>query len=117
MRWSKQVTPNDIYLTGCRAGNPNCPEANGPEAAWAGEVAVLSALTGLHTPALEPGTRRCHPARSLPGVRGLLGGPRRLRDGRDRALGAGVTYAVMLHGVAQHYAYHAGQIALLKKGV
>ena len=23
--------------------------------------------------------------------------------------------AVMLHGTAQHYAYHAGQIALLKK--
>ena len=34
---------------------------------------------------------------------------------RDRPLGAGVTYAVMLHGIAQHHAYHAGQIALLKK--
>ena len=34
---------------------------------------------------------------------------------RDRPLGAGVTYAVMLHGVSQHYAYHAGQIALLRK--
>ena len=31
VRWSKQVTPSDIYLTGCRAGNPNCPEANGPD--------------------------------------------------------------------------------------
>ena len=31
VRWSKQITPNDIYLTGCRAGNPNCPEANGPD--------------------------------------------------------------------------------------
>ena len=31
VRWSKQVTPNDIYLTGCRAGNPNCPDANGPD--------------------------------------------------------------------------------------
>jgi uncharacterized damage-inducible protein DinB len=36
-------------------------------------------------------------------------------DARDRPLGAGVTYAVMLHGIAQHHAYHAGQIALLKK--
>jgi uncharacterized damage-inducible protein DinB len=36
-------------------------------------------------------------------------------DARDRPLGAGVSYAVMLHGVAQHYAYHAGQIALLRK--
>jgi polyvinyl alcohol dehydrogenase (cytochrome) len=31
VRWSTQITPNDIYLTGCRAGNPNCPEANGPD--------------------------------------------------------------------------------------
>lgn len=36
-------------------------------------------------------------------------------DARDRPLGAGVTYAVMLHGLAQHHAYHAGQIALLRK--
>lgn len=34
---------------------------------------------------------------------------------RDRPLGAGVSYAVMLHGLAQHHAYHAGQIALLRK--
>ena len=27
----KQVTPNDVYLTNCRAGNPNCPETNGPD--------------------------------------------------------------------------------------
>lgn len=38
-------------------------------------------------------------------------------DERDRPLGSGVSYAVMLHGVAQHYAYHAGQIALLRKGL
>jgi uncharacterized damage-inducible protein DinB len=38
-------------------------------------------------------------------------------DARDRPLGAGVTYAVMLHGVAQHLAYHAGQIALLRKAL
>jgi uncharacterized damage-inducible protein DinB len=37
-------------------------------------------------------------------------------EARDRPLGAGVTYAVMLHGIAQHHAYHAGQIALLRKG-
>jgi polyvinyl alcohol dehydrogenase (cytochrome) len=29
--WVRQVTPNDVYLTGCRAGNPNCPETNGPD--------------------------------------------------------------------------------------
>jgi uncharacterized damage-inducible protein DinB len=37
-------------------------------------------------------------------------------EARDRPLGAGVSYAVMLHGIAQHYAYHAGQIAILRKG-
>ena len=36
-------------------------------------------------------------------------------DERDRPLGAGVSYTVMLHGLAQHHAYHAGQIALLRK--
>jgi hypothetical protein len=36
-------------------------------------------------------------------------------DERDRPLGAGVSFAVMLHGTAQHYAYHAGQAALLRK--
>jgi polyvinyl alcohol dehydrogenase (cytochrome) len=31
IRWMKQVTANDVFLTGCRAGNPNCPETNGPD--------------------------------------------------------------------------------------
>jgi uncharacterized damage-inducible protein DinB len=34
---------------------------------------------------------------------------------RNRPAGSGVTRYVMLHGLAQHHAYHAGQIALLKK--
>ena len=34
---------------------------------------------------------------------------------RDQPLGSGVPLRVMLHGVAQHDAYHAGQVALLKK--
>jgi hypothetical protein len=34
---------------------------------------------------------------------------------RDQPLGSGVPVRVMLHGVAQHDAYHAGQVALLKK--
>ncbi|HEY2431586.1 MAG TPA: DinB family protein [Vicinamibacterales bacterium] len=36
-------------------------------------------------------------------------------DPRDRSLGAGVTYRELFHGIVQHDAYHAGQIALLKK--
>jgi polyvinyl alcohol dehydrogenase (cytochrome) len=31
IRWMRQVTANDVFLTGCRAGNPNCPETNGPD--------------------------------------------------------------------------------------
>lgn len=33
----------------------------------------------------------------------------------ELAAGGGVTYRVMLHGLAQHDAYHTGQIALLKR--
>ena len=39
------------------------------------------------------------------------------RDARDPATGSGVTNYVLLHGLAQHDAYHAGQIALLVKVV
>jgi uncharacterized damage-inducible protein DinB len=38
-------------------------------------------------------------------------------DPRDRPLGAGVSYYVLLHGIVQHDVYHSGQIALLKKGL
>jgi polyvinyl alcohol dehydrogenase (cytochrome) len=31
IRWMRQATPGDVYLTGCRAGNPNCPATNGPD--------------------------------------------------------------------------------------
>ena len=36
-------------------------------------------------------------------------------DPRNRPLGTGVSYYVLLHGIVQHDAYHAGQIAILKK--
>jgi uncharacterized damage-inducible protein DinB len=35
---------------------------------------------------------------------------------REAGLGSGVTVAVMLHGIVAHDVYHAGQIALLRKG-
>jgi uncharacterized damage-inducible protein DinB len=39
-----------------------------------------------------------------------------LVDGaRDVPLGSGVTHREMLHGLAQHDAYHSGQVALLKR--
>jgi len=33
IRWTRQATPNDTFLIGCRAGseNPNCPNPNGPD--------------------------------------------------------------------------------------
>lgn len=42
----------------------------------------------------------------------LVGGPE-----RDAPTGSGVSYAGMLHGLAQHNAYHGGQIAMLKKAL
>jgi hypothetical protein len=36
-------------------------------------------------------------------------------DLRNRPLGTGVSYYELLHGIVQHDAYHAGQIAILKK--
>jgi uncharacterized damage-inducible protein DinB len=38
-------------------------------------------------------------------------------DARMRELGVGVTYYELLHGIVQHDVYHAGQIAILKKGL
>jgi uncharacterized damage-inducible protein DinB len=38
-------------------------------------------------------------------------------DTRDPALGTGVSFYELLHGVVQHDVYHSGQIALLKKAV
>jgi len=54
----------------------------------------------------------------------LVAALRRMREGGldepvgrppDRALGTGDSYYVMLHGVAQHDAYHLGQVSLLKR--
>ncbi|MGM9477955.1 DinB family protein [Pedobacter sp. GSP4] len=38
-----------------------------------------------------------------------------VKDERNPALGTGVTNAELLSGLAQHHAYHSGQIALLSK--
>ncbi len=36
---------------------------------------------------------------------------------RDRVLGAGVSHGTMLLGLAQHAAYHGGQVAILKRAL
>jgi hypothetical protein len=41
----------------------------------------------------------------------------RIGGERNLTLGIGVTWEAMIHGVAQHDAYHAGQIALIRKGL
>jgi hypothetical protein len=71
------------------------------EEAWSAAVASLAAAHGelLSVVASFPESRLDEP----------------VGDSRNPALGAGVSYAVMLHGLAQHHAYHAGQIALLRK--
>jgi uncharacterized damage-inducible protein DinB len=39
----------------------------------------------------------------------------RVGDTRDPAAGTGVSHGVMIVGLATHYAYHAGQIAMLRQ--
>jgi polyvinyl alcohol dehydrogenase (cytochrome) len=45
IRWTRQVTPGDIYVTGCRAGNPNCPGAVGPDFDF-GSPPILATIAG-----------------------------------------------------------------------
>ena len=40
-----------------------------------------------------------------------------LGDARDRPLGSGVTFYVLLHGVVQHCVAHTAQISLLRKAL
>ena len=80
-----------------------------PRPPAAGDVAWASALAGLETATTEVlAALSTFPAGRL---------PERAGDARDPALGSGVTWNAMLHGLAQHDAYHGGQIALLKKAL
>lgn len=47
IEWMKQVTPKDVYITGCRPGstNPNCPENGGPDHDF-GNSPILAAVNG-----------------------------------------------------------------------
>jgi polyvinyl alcohol dehydrogenase (cytochrome) len=45
IRWMRQVTPNDVYVTGCSSGNPNCPEAPGPDVDF-GSPPMLARVNG-----------------------------------------------------------------------
>jgi uncharacterized damage-inducible protein DinB len=91
-----------------REGNPGPPaEGDWPAVGATSVEAWRAAVDGLSAAHAEV-------AAAVSGLReGQLdervGGP------RDAPLGTGVTYREMLHGLAQHDAYHSGQIALLKR--
>ena len=91
-----------------REGNPRTPtERDWPEPPPASEAAWREALASLD---------RAH-RELVAAVRGST--PTRLDERTgvtdDPMAGGGATYRVMLHGLAQHDAYHTGQIALLKR--
>ena len=45
IKWTKQVTPKDVFMGGCRPGtnSPSCPEENGPDFDF-GQPAILTKL-------------------------------------------------------------------------
>jgi uncharacterized damage-inducible protein DinB len=100
--WKNEVRRR---LSGAPAGEPeggDWPEVGEPsDAKWAQAIRALdqahadlaAAIGGLSESRLYDATN----------------------DPRDRPLGAGVPYYVLLHGIVQHDVYHAGQIAILKK--
>lgn len=92
-----------------REGNPRMPvEGDYPAPpVWPSETAWHAAVASLddaHADLLA----------SVVGVgNGGLDAP--IGQTRDAPLGTGVTRRATLHGLAQHDAYHSGQIAILKK--
>jgi polyvinyl alcohol dehydrogenase (cytochrome) len=46
VRWTRQVTPGDVYVSNCRAGNPNCPEVNGPDVDFGSPPMLARAASG-----------------------------------------------------------------------
>lgn len=83
-------------------GWPAAPSGEGAaEAAWRGALEDLAATQRE----LLDAVRALDPAK--------LHAP--VKDARDQHMGTGKSHAAMLHGLAQHDAYHTGQIALLKK--
>jgi hypothetical protein len=98
--WTREV---ERRLGGALAGEP--PEGDWPpvgdtsDAAWA---AALDALASANRSLVDAVARQ-------PDARWT----ERVGDQRDPAAGTGVSYGVMIVGLATHHAYHAGQIALL----
>ena len=102
--WTNEVRAR---LAGAKAGVPK--EGDWPTGVAADERAWSEALAALD---------RANEALVL-GVREASDDAlsRRVNDTRDAALGTGVTMAAMLAGLAQHDAYHTGQIQLLRRAL
>lgn len=102
--WTREVRRRVLTGVSREPEDGDWPEAGDiGAAAWAAAVAALEAAN-----------------RELVDAVSALGADRideTLGDARDRPLGSGVSYAVLLHGLAQHHAYHAGQIAILRKAL
>jgi uncharacterized damage-inducible protein DinB len=102
--WTREVTRR------LRVGSAQDPEAGDwpdrPVATEADWAAVVAAFDAANEALVE----------AIPGL-GEATLDERIGDVRDRALGSGVSRYVTLHGLAQHHAYHAGQIALLKRAL
>ena len=102
--WKNEVRRR---LSGAPAGEPeqgDWPEVGSPTGErW---TEALAELDAAHRELVDA-------VRSMPPERldATLG------DARDRPLGSGVTFYVLLHGLAQHDAAHAGQVALLRKAL
>jgi hypothetical protein len=103
--WTREVTRR---LSGAHAATPlegdwpPVPAAANAEA-WASTRANLASAQRELRDALER-----TPVEQL---------ERLVGDERSPQLGTGITYEAMLHGLAQHHAYHGGQIALLRRAL
>jgi polyvinyl alcohol dehydrogenase (cytochrome) len=84
IRWTRQITPGDVYVSNCRAGNPNCPEVNGPDVDFGSppmltrtasgrDLLVIGQKSGVGY-ALDPGHEGAIVWQYRAGRGGLLGG-------------------------------------------
>ena len=46
VRWIRQVTPGDVYVSNCRPGNPNCPDVVGPDVDFGSPPMLTRTSTG-----------------------------------------------------------------------
>ena len=84
VRWVRQVTPGDVYVSNCRPGNPNCPDVPGPDLDFGSppmltrtsagrELIVIGQKSGLGY-ALDPDNEGAIVWQYRAGRGGLLGG-------------------------------------------